>query len=81
MGQPETHVGTLCRELGVPRQTLYRPVAPEGPLREEGRQRLPEKRSGRSAPGGASGPVLYPSGRAISGRKGGFFTRILTSSE
>jgi transposase-like protein len=29
MGQPETHVGALCRDLGVTRQTLYRHVAPE----------------------------------------------------
>ncbi len=33
MGQPETHVGTLCRELGVTRQTLYRHVGPKGELR------------------------------------------------
>jgi len=44
MGQPETHVGTLCQELGVTRQTLYRHVAPDGTLREDGRKLLQEKR-------------------------------------
>ena len=33
MGQPETHVSALCRELGVTRQTLYRYVGPKGELR------------------------------------------------
>jgi len=44
MGNPETHVGTLCRELGITRQTLYRHVAPDGTLREDGRKLLKEKR-------------------------------------
>jgi DNA invertase Pin-like site-specific DNA recombinase len=44
MGQQETVVGALCRELGVTRQTLYRYVAPDGSLREEGRQLLAVKR-------------------------------------
>lgn len=40
MGKPETKVGTLCRELGITRQTLYRHVAPDGSLREHGRKLL-----------------------------------------
>ena len=36
MGQPETRVSALCRELGVTRQTLYRHVSPEGQLRPDG---------------------------------------------
>ena len=38
MGQPETRVGALCRELGVTRQTLYRHVGPKGELRPDGRR-------------------------------------------
>ena len=44
MGQPATHVAQLCRELGITRQTLYRHVAPDGALREDGRRLLDEKR-------------------------------------
>ena len=40
MGQRETHVADLCRELGVSKATLYRYVAPDGSLRERGRQAL-----------------------------------------
>ena len=36
MVKPETSVSTLCKELGVSRQTLYRHVTPEGALREDG---------------------------------------------
>lgn len=36
MGQPETRVMALCRELGVSRQTLYRHVGPQGELRSAG---------------------------------------------
>ena len=36
MGQPETKVGTLCKELGITRQTLYRHVSPKGELRPDG---------------------------------------------
>ena len=43
MGQRETVVGDLCRELGVTRQTLYRHVAPDGSLREDGRELLEGK--------------------------------------
>ena len=40
MGQPETKVGTLCQELGVTRQTLYRHVSPKGELRSDGTKLL-----------------------------------------
>jgi DNA invertase Pin-like site-specific DNA recombinase len=36
MGQPETAVGILCKELGITRQTLYRHVSPKGELRSDG---------------------------------------------
>jgi DNA invertase Pin-like site-specific DNA recombinase len=36
MGQKETKVGELCRELGITRQTLYRHVSPAGELRPDG---------------------------------------------
>lgn len=38
MGQPETHVSSLCEELGITRQTLYRHVDPKGQLRPDGKQ-------------------------------------------
>jgi hypothetical protein len=40
MGQPETHVGALGRELGISRQTLYRHVDPHGALRPDGKKLL-----------------------------------------
>src|SRR5262245_18838811 len=40
MGKPETSVGALCAELEITRQTLYRHVAPDGTLREDGRKLL-----------------------------------------
>jgi len=40
MGQTETKVGTLCRELGISRQTLYRYVAPDGEIRPAGQRVL-----------------------------------------
>lgn len=43
MGQPETKVGDLCRELGITRQTLYRHVAPDGKLRDDGIKLLAKK--------------------------------------
>lgn len=43
MGQRETHVGDLCRELGVTRQTLYRHVGPDGSLRKDGQRLLDRK--------------------------------------
>ena len=42
MGQKETHVGDLCKELGVTRQTLYRHVSPSGELRPAGAKVLPQ---------------------------------------
>jgi DNA invertase Pin-like site-specific DNA recombinase len=45
MGQPETHIGALCRELGVTRQTLYRHVGPDGALRPDGKRLLDRKTS------------------------------------
>lgn len=35
MGNPETSVATLCKELGVSRQTLYRHMTPNGTLRDD----------------------------------------------
>ena len=40
MGQPDTNVGDLCRELGITRQTLYRHVSPTGELRNDGNKVL-----------------------------------------
>lgn len=40
VGQPETNVGDLCKELGITRQTLYRHVDPSGKLRKDGRKLL-----------------------------------------
>ena len=40
IGQPETRVGILCKELGISRHTLYRFVGPDGRLREDGRKVL-----------------------------------------
>lgn len=44
MGQSGTNVGELCKELGITRQTLYRHVAPDGTLRDDGHKLLTEKR-------------------------------------
>nr|WP_281255701.1 recombinase family protein [Desulfamplus magnetovallimortis] len=43
MGQPETNVGSLCKELGITRQTLYRHVAPDGSLRGDGKKLFEKK--------------------------------------
>jgi len=40
MGKRETNVGALCEELGITRQTLYRHVAPDGTLRQDGKKTL-----------------------------------------
>ncbi len=45
MGQPETNVGRLCRELGITRQTLYRHVAPDGSLRTDGEKLLASQKN------------------------------------
>ena len=40
MGQKETVVSELCKELGVTRQTLYLHVGPDGALRQDGQKML-----------------------------------------
>jgi DNA invertase Pin-like site-specific DNA recombinase len=44
MGKPENHVGKLCRELQVSRQTLYRHVGPKGEIRPDGERLLEPRR-------------------------------------
>ena len=38
LGQLETKIGSVCKELGISKQTLYRHVAPTGELREDGKK-------------------------------------------
>ena len=38
MAQRDTKVSELCLELGVTKATIYRYVAPDGSLRDRGRQ-------------------------------------------
>lgn len=45
MGNKDTNVGALCKELGITRQTLYRHVSPAGELREAGHKLLSHARS------------------------------------
>ncbi|WP_395946561.1 recombinase family protein [Caedibacter taeniospiralis] len=40
MGNPETKVNELCRELEITRQTLYRYVSPDGSIRSDGKKLL-----------------------------------------
>ena len=40
MGKNDTHVGDLCKELGITRQTLYRHLSPKGELRGDGTKLL-----------------------------------------
>ena len=40
MGQPETKVSALCKELGITRQTLYRHDGPQGELHRDGHKLL-----------------------------------------
>lgn len=40
LGQRETKIGSLCEEIGISKQTLYRHVSPAGELREDGRKLL-----------------------------------------
>ncbi|MGO1851563.1 MAG: recombinase family protein [Microbacterium gubbeenense] len=47
MGQPDTTVGDLCKELGVSRQTLYRHVSPTGELRDDGHRVLTQSQRQR----------------------------------
>jgi DNA invertase Pin-like site-specific DNA recombinase len=44
MGNEETVVNDLCRELEITRQTLYRYVSPNGQLRESGKKLLKASR-------------------------------------
>ncbi len=43
MADRDTHVGALCVELDITRQTLYRHVSPTGELRADGRKLLAER--------------------------------------
>ncbi|WP_104177273.1 recombinase family protein [Cryobacterium sp. Y50] len=43
MGQKETKVSDLCKELGITRQTLYRHISPVGELRSDGAKLLSKK--------------------------------------
>lgn len=45
MGQPETRIAELCREIGVSSQTLYRHLSPRGELRPGGEKLLDGRRS------------------------------------
>ena len=45
MGQKETKVGDLCKELGITRQTLYRHVSPAGELRGDGEKLLAKRKA------------------------------------
>lgn len=40
MRRPETKVSTLCQELGITRQTLYRHISPTGELHKDGKKLL-----------------------------------------
>lgn len=40
MENAETKIGSLCEELGITKQTLYRHVSPKGELREDGEKLL-----------------------------------------
>lgn len=44
MGNKDTNVGALCKELGITRQTLYGHVSPTGELREAGQKVLAQRR-------------------------------------
>ena len=45
MGQKETKVGDLCKELGITRQTLYRHVSPAGELRGDGEKLMARRKA------------------------------------
>ncbi len=57
MGQPETKVSDLCRELGITRQTLYRHVSPQGELRADGKKLIAAR--GRAQMADAAGPLTH----------------------
>lgn len=40
LGKRETKIGSLCKELGVTKQTLYRHLSPTGELRKDGKKLL-----------------------------------------
>ncbi len=40
LGQLETKIGPLCEELGITKQTIYRHLAPNGELRQDGKKLL-----------------------------------------
>ena len=40
LGKPETKISSLCKELGITKQTLYRHVSPIGELRSDGKKLL-----------------------------------------
>jgi DNA invertase Pin-like site-specific DNA recombinase len=61
MGQPETKVSALCKELGITRQTLYRHVGPQGELRPDGHKLLGARRVAEGGPGPRR--VAPPGGR------------------
>lgn len=42
---PATQVSTLCKELGITRQTLYRHLSPQGALRQDGQKALQKRPS------------------------------------
>jgi hypothetical protein len=42
-GKTETKVGDLCKKIAITRQTLYRHVAPDGSLRDDGKKLLAGK--------------------------------------
>ena len=50
LGKADTHVGELCRELGITRQTLYRHLNPNGELREQGSRVLKGRKHPRGEP-------------------------------
>lgn len=64
MGQPETKVSALCRELGVTRQTLYRHVGPNGALRPDGRKLLDGRHESRGHGASGVGSEVPPRGRS-----------------
>ena len=49
MAQRDTKVSELCLELGVTKVTIYRYVAPDGSLRDRGRQVLARQAVSRAA--------------------------------
>ena len=46
---PQTQVSSLCKELGITRQTLYRHISPEGDLRPDG-LKVQQRKASRAEP-------------------------------